>query len=216
MSKELFFKACEFNNITMVNEFISPELINSLDERGNTPLIIAVRNSSYDVALLLINYGANLDIKNKIDSSNTNLSLFSEYTALMYASFNENIALMNLLIDRGADLTITNDKNKTALDIAIDMKRFTSIATLNKDLINKPADINGNTLVMLACKQNIYHRVSFLIEKGADLFIKNNDGESVLDVLNSISKLEPGLEALKEKLMLNQLFSEEDEICARL
>lgn len=76
-------------------------------EDQGTPLIEAAHNNDVEIAQLLINHHANLDVVN-INSD----------TALIAAVSMDSMEAVRLLLDSGADLSIKSDEGKTALDWA--------------------------------------------------------------------------------------------------
>ena len=97
------------NKITRIQDFIADgKDINEQDYRGYTALMIA--SLHYDrqiIAELLVEAGANLDLKNQYGE-----------TALMLASFRNDAKITRLLVDNGANKDIKNNEGKTALAIA--------------------------------------------------------------------------------------------------
>jgi ankyrin repeat protein len=104
------------------------------EERGNTPLIIAICSANYnkDLCDFLIN-NDNIDIELKNSTQNS---------ALHYASFFNREDLVNTLIKKTSDVKIDekNQKDKTPLYLAIE-KDNNEIAKL---LIDHGADINAS------------------------------------------------------------------------
>jgi ankyrin repeat protein len=118
--------------------------INNKNNRGNTPLIMAVRGANKDVVELLLNAGAKVDIQNS--DGKTALITAAEMgfgyivkllldagavvdmndndgnTALITAVKNDYINVVALLVYKGVDVTIINNERKTALDIAKDKR----------------------------------------------------------------------------------------------
>ncbi|OYU79685.1 MAG: hypothetical protein CFE23_12865 [Flavobacterium sp. BFFFF1] len=117
----------------------NPDIINSVNEGGSSPLILAAYNGNEAVALFLaekvkdLNYNngrgtalmaavmnGNISIISKLLAQHANVDLTSAdgKTALMYAVyFNKNEAA-KLLIKSGADKTLKDNEGKTALDMA--------------------------------------------------------------------------------------------------
>lgn len=58
---------------------------------------------------LLLKYGANTLLKNN-----------SNETALMHASANNNINMVKMLIEKGAEKEVVNNKNKKAVELTTD------------------------------------------------------------------------------------------------
>jgi len=76
--------------------------------RTNTALTYAARDGFLDIARLLIDAGADV---NWIDGEGV--------TPLILASFKDHEAIVRLLLDHGADPTIQDQWNRTALDYAL-------------------------------------------------------------------------------------------------
>lgn len=127
----------------------SPELLNAVDEFGKTPLIVAASCGFKDIGRLLIDAGANVNIKDKVGGRSalmwatwsgytefvkllvdpmfaeeiSQLDLMDSFdgkTALMYAASSGHIDVLRLLIDAGAGLDIQQETDgRTALIIAV-------------------------------------------------------------------------------------------------
>lgn len=82
---------------------------NVTDIHGNTPLHITIResNSKLEIMSKLLEYNTNLNIKNKRGS-----------TPLHDAVIQNDETLVKFLLDNGADISITDNHNKTPLDLA--------------------------------------------------------------------------------------------------
>lgn len=188
-----------------------------------TALFYAIANRHIDSALTLIKYGANV---NHSDSSYD--------TPLIIASFNGNEEMVNLLLKKGSDVNLRNENEDTALmcavcqsyhrivesimaynadiggafELAEENHDYISMALLKED-INQP-DENGDTLLIKACKRKDEKSVLFLVEMaGSDcLFIENNNGDSAYKILDRKQSLPAGLQALKEKLVLEKFINE--------
>lgn len=71
---------------------------------------------------------------------------------------------------------------------------------------------DGNSLLMMACQKKDEETALFLIDKGADLDLINIKGESIYSILKRKRRLTPGLQAFKEKLILdNSIDCNQDE-----
>lgn len=81
--------------------------VNTPNQIGRTPLILAAYYSNGPIAELLLTKNPDLNARDK-----------SGYTALMYAVYYQNPFLVKLLLDHGADRTIRDKKGYTALDLA--------------------------------------------------------------------------------------------------
>ena len=74
---------------------------------NNTPLTLACKREKYDIAKLLLSYGADPNMQDDDD-----------YTPLIEACKNYNVDMIKLLLEYDADPNIKNNSGKTPLDIA--------------------------------------------------------------------------------------------------
>lgn len=116
------------------------------------------------------------------------------------------------LMQQGVDVSLKNDLNRTALDIAIILDAPIGMVLINKDLLTYQGK-NGDTLLIKACKKIDYFEddILFLIEGGADMYIENKKGESAYSTLIARDDLKPRLQSLKEKLILDQMVDQHND-----
>jgi len=81
--------------------------VNATDDCGYSSLQLAVLNSNYEIAKLLVEARCNLDHKNQ-----------DQFTALHTACSQGNKNMIQLLIDNGADITVKDARDKTPIDLA--------------------------------------------------------------------------------------------------
>ena len=105
--------------------------INVVDDYGYTPLMRAVLKNHVEIVKLLIDNGADLNIKNLKSAGST---------ALIYSVIDNRIEITQLLIDAKADLDIKDDKGYTALRWCV----ITNRIKLAHMLINAGADLYGD------------------------------------------------------------------------
>lgn len=131
----------------------NPDLINAVDDKKSSPLILASYRGNTDVALFLadkvkdVNYNSgmgtalmaavmsgNSAIVEKLIALKANLDLFDQggKTALIYATFFNKNDLAKLLINAGADRNIKDIDSRTALDYANFNKNTELIILLQK------------------------------------------------------------------------------------
>ncbi|MFL9836677.1 ankyrin repeat domain-containing protein [Flavobacterium sp. ST-75] len=137
------FAAARQGNVPVLKEIISSYgnvLIDSKDDRGYTPLIIASYNNQPGAVEFLLQSGADPNVAD--NGGNTALmgaafkgystigEILLEYganinaqhcnggTALMFAVLFGRNDMVNLLLEKGADHTITDSRGHTALDLA--------------------------------------------------------------------------------------------------
>jgi ankyrin repeat protein len=115
--------------------------VNSTDNHNqSTPLIVASmytkHNGCDDIVIMLLNYGANLEIKNRF--GNTALLCVAKMV-----NTTANLSTLKLLIDSGADINSQNAKGDTALIRAV---KFNHIDAVQMLLVNG-ADFNKTNLM---------------------------------------------------------------------
>ena len=101
----------------------------------------------------------------------------SGYTALMEASFNGHLDVVELLIKNGADVNETNNHGATALMWASAYNHIEIV----KCLVESKADVNikneeNCTALIWASRYDIAEIVEYLIKKDAKIDFKNKEG----------------------------------------
>lgn len=121
-------------------------------------------------------------IKNFIKDFVNNKSINGE-TALHFASENDNIDLLKLLIQFGADLDAKNNKKQTVLHFALKTNLYKNFIYLHDlfpnffDLSNDK-DFFNQTYLHYACKQDLVIAINYLIFNKANLNSLDNDFRS--------------------------------------
>ncbi|MBN1974174.1 MAG: ankyrin repeat domain-containing protein [Sedimentisphaerales bacterium] len=150
-------------------------------ESNSTALHIAVSNNRKDIAELLLEKSANIDIQDETGR-----------TALYIAVQNNNIDLVKILLSAKADINIGNNRGQTPIDIAVRQNRkeildlfsrSVTISTLHaavklknmekvKEFLDKGADVNeyenGDTPLLIAVNNDSNDIAKLLLEHGAD------------------------------------------------
>jgi len=201
-SKDIF-DSVKSDNLDLLKKIITenPELINTKDELGRTPLIWACRNSSTELIEYLLNMGADVNLADnnniapvhilasKGDSKNMEMLLTKDadvdfkagtgLTALHYNSIPEGIFQQRVLIyiqllSKGADHTMRNKNGDTPLNFAVENSVDREMI---KTLLNYNADYNaeGNRASLLMQKAAQYGFRDFFIE------LLKKEGKRVLD-----------------------------------
>ena len=148
-------------------------LLDIQDKYGNTGLMIAIKKNNIELSKILIEKGAHLDIQYK-----------NGKTILIHTIENKNIEICKLLIEKGALLDIQDKDGNTALFIAI----FQNNIDLCKLLIDKGAFIDliikkhifTFTYLIYSIQNNYIKIAEMLIEKGANIFIRDNSSRRPL------------------------------------
>lgn len=139
----------------------------------------------------------NLEEFNNLLNMNPNLvnmtnESSAKITPLMHACSNEHKELVTILLNKNANKDMQDEDGETALMYAIKEENDEIIDLLlnvgnniNLDIKN----IDGDTVLMYAAGLGDSDTCSKLIQKGANISITNNDGETVLKIVeNQIEK----------------------------
>lgn len=157
--------AAEFANFDVLQLLLAAGAdADSPNPEGQTALMLVARTGNVAAAELLVEHGANV---NAVES-------WGEQTALMWAAARRHPAMVDYLVNTGADID--------ARSIARDYRRH-----LTKEGRAKNLDSGGFTPLLYAVRENCLSCVEVLIGHGADLDKPDPDGVSplLLAVLNS-------------------------------
>lgn len=192
--------------------------VNAGDRAGRTPLFFAAdmhtlewlfsrpvprpsgELDSPDIVVKLLDKGANVNARLTgrpfilHHNATGNRTLTEGATALMKASTTSDVALMKILLDRGADPTIRTRNNTTTLMAAAGLNwvDISSIGTEEASieaitmLLDRGIDINatnddGETAAHGAAQRGADKVLRFLFEHGAKIDVKNKEGRTPLD-----------------------------------
>ena len=166
-----FFKAIVFDQVPVVGKLIYRGMDpNTPTEKGEPALVFAVRSGApKTVAYLLKQPSIQIDATNMADE-----------TALMLAANANDLASANLLIEAGASV---NRPNWTPLHYAAS-KGHTAMMRLliENDAYVDAESPNGTTPLMMAAYYASPNAVKLMLEEGADPLLKNQDGQTALDM----------------------------------
>lgn len=162
------------NNVKDAEELIIQGAdVNYEDDFGTMPIFIAIQYKLYDMAEMLINHGADVNIDHGV-------------TPLINAIDVGSIRMVELLINRGANINYMDHSGITPLTWALYIKSD-KIAEI---LIKRGADVNhanfkGETPLMIACNNGNENLIDLLIINGANIDAKNMDGNTAFDLLKA-------------------------------
>jgi ankyrin repeat protein len=122
---------------------------NTADSDGTTALMHSIIESDAKMAKLLIDGGANVNARNTLDS-----------TALLYAA--TNLAKTRLLLEAGADVTVTTKRGVTPMSVAVTAFGSTPILKLLAAKGAKPED----RLMTLVAQKGDLEAIQFLLGLG--------------------------------------------------
>ncbi len=166
-----FFKALHFDHPEVVERLLARGFDpNTSNENGVPGLIVAIQSDSPKSALVLAK-----SPKTKVEFVNS-----LNETPLMLAAIHNQLALAQVLIDRGAEV---NRPGWTPLHYAAtrghrDMMRL----LLDHDAYIDSESPNGTTPLMMAAYTGTPLAVKLLLEEGADPTLANSDHTTALDL----------------------------------
>ena len=148
----------------------------SVGYEGNTMLHHAVLYDANEIIMLLLSRKVPLDVKNK--DGNTPLHL---------AALKGNSAILNQMIEMGGDTEIVNNLGDTVLLSAIRSADYPTVHVVLQLASATPISRNklGETplhIALISPQKNV-DIVRLLINKGVDLYEKNNNGHTALKTL---------------------------------
>ncbi|KAH0539791.1 hypothetical protein KQX54_008056 [Cotesia glomerata] len=166
--------------------------VNAFDISGSTPLHLAVGSKHAEIVELLINFDANVNVPNESGDTCLHISVerdtdtritkllmkhckdincFNQdgLTPLLIAA-KKNPALVECLIDYGADVHLTDLQGRNALHIAVENGQLESVVSLlakNADVNCKDAD--GKTPLLIAILDGNEELTNTLLQFNADV-----------------------------------------------
>ncbi len=182
--------------------------INAKDASGRTPLAIAVENDRTDNVEYLLNIGADV---NGRDHAGTELVL---------AAYTKSRPMLNLFINRGANLNVKGPGGKTLLLLGLEKNDSSLVQLLAEKGINvNEQQANGKYPLEFAVEKKQTANVKTLLESNADFKIRTTAGDSLLSL--SIEKRDDSIASLllkkgadpngKNRTGRNHLFHSLDE-----
>jgi uncharacterized protein len=166
-----FFRAVKTDNANdiqaLLQRGLDPNLIEA--ERGDTGLILALREESMNVFQVLLHArGINLETR----TANGD-------TALMIAAYKGNKAAVNALLNKEAE---PNRPGWTALHYAAAIGNNDIVqALLDKAAYIDAESPNKTTPIMMAARAGHILTVKLLLDEGADATLKNDQGMTAID-----------------------------------
>jgi ankyrin repeat protein len=167
---EQLVKDVSFNDVKGVKQALAHGMDpNAVDNKGTPLLMIAAREKSDDVAMLLL-----ANDKTDVDALDA-----AQENALMYAALNKDMPLVKALIDKDAEV---NKQGWTPLHYAA----TSGADDIIKLLLDESAYVdagspNGTTPLMMAARAGSVPAVNALLDGGADPTLKNQLGISAAD-----------------------------------
>ncbi|XP_043469215.1 putative ankyrin repeat protein RF_0381 [Leptopilina heterotoma] len=140
----------------------------------------AIEGKKQNVVEILIEFGANVDVKDG-----------SQQTPLFYAVESKQIEIAEMLLKAGANVNAKDLDDIMPINFAFGEREDTNgnekykPSKLVKLLCSYGADLNfknenGNMTLLSVCKKGNFKEIEFLIEHGADLLSSDEDGKTAL------------------------------------
>lgn len=188
----VFTQAAKFDDVSEVQSLIKAGVSpNTLDPKGNPMLIVAIRDKSFKVTDLLL---ANKAI-------DVNLSNQSGENPLMMASIEGQLPLVETLV-----LKNKADVNKDGW-APLHYAASTGKLDVAQFLVANGAKVNAlspseTTPLMMSVSSGNELLIKFLLDKGADLRMRNHQGYSAIDIAELFGKddIRDGLKSRWQKL----------------
>ena len=164
--------AIDSRNVEKIKELIknNPSLLGKADEVSRRlPLIMAIDRYDLDLVKLLVELGADVNVKN-----------VEGIEAVLLAEIGCDRNIAQYLIKKGANVSVSY-KGSPLVILAAAIGDTASVELLLK----KGADVNardndGNSVLMRAVPFGGFEMVKYLVQKGANVNLRNKDGENAL------------------------------------
>ena len=139
--------------------------------------MVATQEGCADIVELLLNDGANVNAR-ALQTSGVEGHVLSGITALSLAPRSGDIAIVKMLVKRGADIRSRDSMGRTALAYATtnEIAQF----FLDQGLDINARDEDGYTLLIRSGEPFDRPSIAFLLEHGADPNAKAKDGTTAL------------------------------------
>lgn len=189
-SMTMLHHAATQKNEPAMDLLISAEAkVNAITRNGKTPLHLALcRPENLDCVKTLLQAGADL---NQAD--------FDRKTALHYAVFNQDVSILKLILDQEIDIHATSFGEEGVLHMAYQASQLEHLHLLLEAGAHINAVNREGMTVLHKCVRHYrdnFASIQFLVESGADLSIKDEDGFTPLELARDMidckmAKLEP-------------------------
>uniref|UniRef100_A0A8C9ZZQ0 Euchromatic histone-lysine N-methyltransferase 1b n=1 Tax=Sander lucioperca TaxID=283035 RepID=A0A8C9ZZQ0_SANLU len=161
--------------------------VDMCDEDQRTPLMEACENNYMETVQYLLRAGASATHK-------VNLHLF--YVVRSLSLKYKHVDQVKLLLSKGADISI-RDKEE---NICLHWAAFSGSVEIAELLLNarchlQAVNIHGDSPLHIAARENRLECVTLFLTRGADVFLKNREGETPPDCCSHNSKAWAALQA---------------------
>jgi len=178
-------QAIQFRNLNRVDSLLAEGADpNAQDAEGTSALLYAVNVGGLKLNQLLIDRGADVNVKRTTSYRST---------ALMEAAGRNNVALAKILIENGADINIRDTFGDPAINWAAYYGHIEYVDVLLESGASWNVESKHGTALEVAMKQWNDHLVDYFLEKGAGEVIEHqelinafreSENEQLLPMLN--------------------------------
>lgn len=170
---------------------------NAKSSDGRTALLIAIDKGQNEIAKALIESGANLDtaLNRSVAAGNVELANLllekgvspnspiknpNTYSPLMTAAEKANLRLMQILIDKGADVNQKNTEGVTSLEMAAASGNAEAVKLLIDKGANAKQEAGGKALLSAVSDNDSPDIIKLLLDAGAGINTADKDGVTAL------------------------------------
>ena len=173
--KDEFYLAIKNSDLKLIKDLVrKKEQANYLFNKEYSVLLLASMVSNLDVVKFLVTKGADVHFRNKMG-----------ITPLMQALYYENADIAEFLIDEGADVNSFDENGNSVLAICVlyhkKLNRIIKKIIPHTKLVDS-IDKQGKTPLMQASKHSSKEIGELLILQGADVDLRDNSGDSSLNI----------------------------------
>ena len=146
--------------------------LNFKDNKGLTPLLLALKHNQLEIAKILIKHGADIELANK-----------GGRTPLHFAIELGSIELTKAILERNANINVKDKKGMTPLHYAsaldFDNPDMAQLLIANGANLKEVSHL-GTTPLHMAAGKGFVNIARFLLQKGSDINAKDKKGFSAL------------------------------------
>ena len=195
--------AIECNNINKVKEYLEKDSlnINTLNDIGVSPLHVAVINGNFEIIQLLLNHGANPNIKS-LKKKQTPLHLAYIFKCLLSDQ------IINLLINNQANPNLEDINNKKPCEYSFKYKESNEVEnTLTNENESEEIEISDDIQKNLINKKNIRN----IIQK-QDSFNDNNKNNYTYTISDSEATINQTQTKRNTGYIIKELINQKENI----